>query len=598
MPCAADPNPYVNNTPMKQGDYFGHRAVSSPLIRQRHGKCTHVSSLTARSISIPRKPVGSPSPQWNEQSSETAVHSHGHPSPIPLAKSISGKGPIVNNDSHPSPDSAQESAPGKTQQPRSGLAVDSSLATPEPKGSLAPLKQLPFLGKEAPLFKAAGLLERKATAISFRSVSTKQVVIHPPLAQSLSVRRIISLDELPPISLKDPIAARIPSSCQTLNGFLTTWAPPTIVKTEPDKPEWFINTSTITTIGCHPLPVLLPGQVDGANDSRSVTQSRRQCVRHKPTWIPLRTISHQRQRPRGTHKTAFRTHPADIDISSEHHLGLIKEWSIKLCQRTSLGDDKVELKNTPISTSTCRQSSGKRKDAAQNAALLAFQQMRRQAAFTKIESQSRGQLTPPKIRKQKIEDTKGTKTRKYHKVARDVNVDTGNLSEIREGQGKCRLKTSQPSSITVARAATSRISASDKLAFWHPEPSAEKGVGETGKKGTRMNMKAIVLQQRRGVLSEKGLPTPGRLSRSIGRVFVSMVQSTWLVVKPVFDPMSGIRRRYEQQHLTWLDVGLFVAAAMFMTATFLATVILARVVGLGLKVIKALGAVYWLFTVL
>lgn len=592
MPCAADPNPYVN-TPIKQGDYFGHRAVSSPLSLQRLGQRTDVSSFTTRSISIPRKPIGSPSRQRNEESSETIVHNHGRPSPIPVPKPLPGKETIVHNHGHPSPDLAQKSVPGKVQQPQSGLAVDLVLATPELNRSAARSTQLPFLGKEAPIFKAAGLLERKATAISFRSVSMKQVVIHPPLARSPSIRRIISLNELPPVSLKDPIAARIPSSYQTPKGLPTAWAPPTIIKTEPDKVASFINTSTITTTGCAPLP-LLPGQVDGANDIRSDTPSRRQCFHHQITQIPLRTSSHQRQRSRGTHKTVSQTHPADIVISSEHQLGLTKERSIKLCQRTSPGVEKAELKSTPISISTCPQSPEKQKEAAQSAALLAFQQLRRRAAIKKTEGQTGGQLTPPKIRRQRVEESKETNTRGAHKLAQGENVDTGHPSETRGEQGKGGWKATQPSPVA-ARAITSRNAAGDKLAVWHPEPSAEKGVGETGKQGA--HMKAIVLHQRRGVSSGRGLPTPGRPPQSIGQVVIGMAQNGWLVVEPVFDPESGIRRRFERQRLTWQDVGLFVAAAMFMTGTFLATVVFARVMGLGLQAVKALGPVFWLFTV-
>jgi hypothetical protein len=240
------------------------------------------------------------------------------------------------------------------------------------------------------------------------------------------------------------------------------------------------------------------------------------------------------------------------------------------------------------------QSPEKQKEAAQSAALLAFQQLRRRAAIKKTEGQTGGQLTPPKIRKQKIEDTKETNTRGAHKLAQDENVDTERPSETRVEQGKVGSKATQPSPVA-ARAITSRIAGSDRLAVWHPEPSAEKGVGETGKKGA--HMKAIVPHQRPGVSSGRGLPTPGRPSRSIGQVVIGMAQSGWLVVEPVFDPESGIRRRFERRRLTWQDVGLFVAAAMFMTGTFLATIIFARVVGLGLQAMNALGPVFWLFTV-
>jgi hypothetical protein len=369
MPCAAEPNLYVNNVPIKQGDYFGHRAVSSPLAQHRLGQATDASSYTARSISIPRKPVGSPSRQRTEESSETIVHNNSSVTPVQI----------------------QQPFPNEIQQPQHSLSVDPVWATLGQNMSLASSKPPPFLGKEALSSKLAGLFENKATAISFRSVSTKQVVVHPPLAQGVSIRRIISLNELPPVSLKNPIAARVPSSCQIPKGLLSTWAPPAIIKTEPDRPISFINTSTITTTGCAPLQ-RLPSQLDGASDTRNDIPSTWQSLQHKFGQIPLRTSSHHHQRKilREILRRMSQLHRSDIVISSGHQLALTKERSIRLCQTSSPEGDKMELKSTLISISTCHQSPEKQKEAAQNAALLAFQQLRRQTEIKKTEGQNGG----------------------------------------------------------------------------------------------------------------------------------------------------------------------------------------------------------------
>jgi len=63
------------------------------------------------------------------------------------------------------------------------------------------------------------------------------------------------------------------------------------------------------------------------------------------------------------------------------------------------------------------QSPEKQKEAAQNAALLAFQQSRHQAAIKKKEGQTGEKLTPPKTRKQKREDTKVTSPKEAQKLA-------------------------------------------------------------------------------------------------------------------------------------------------------------------------------------
>ena len=250
----------------------------------------------------------------------------------------------------------------------------------------------------------------------------------------------------------------------------------------------------------------------------------------------------------------------------------------------------MELKSTLISISTCHQSPEKQKEAAQNAALLAFQQLRRQTEIKKTEGQNGGQLTPLKIRKQKTEDTRNINTKVVGKPAQDGNVDIGNPSTFKSELGR-GLKASQASAVSATRAATSKIGVSDKLAVWHPEPSAEKEVREAG-----AHMKAIVLYQRHGVSSRKGLPTPGRPPRSIWQIVVGMAQGAWLIVEPVFDPKSSIRKRFERGRLTGEDVGLFVAAAMFMAGMFLVIVAFARVVGIGLQTVRAFGAVSRLFT--
>jgi len=213
----------------------------------------------------------------------------------------------------------------------------------------------------------------------------------------------------------------------------------------------------------------------------------------------------------------------------------------------------------------------------------------------KAAGQTREQLTPPKIRKQKREDTRETNA---NRTARGENGDVGDPSKLKRGPEK-GSKATQTSAVAAARTA-SRIGASDSdtLAVWHAEPSAEKkaGKGERDIAQRAAHMKALALYQKCGVPPTKRLPRPGRPTRSIRQVAIGMAQSAWLLVEPVFDTDSPIRKRLERQRLTWQDVGVFVAAVVFMAGTFLASVAFARVAGIGLQVVRAFGVVFRFLT--
>ncbi len=592
MPCAAEPTPYMKKALVIQDDYFGHRVVSSAVVRQLPDQTTDASSSNPRSIIIPRKPVGSPSRHRNERSSDTIVHKDSSINPVPI----------------------QTSLPHPTQQTQVSSFPNPAFAIVGHDVCPGPPEEHPFLGKEALSSEEAGPYKRKATAISFRSASTRQVTVRPPLAQSLTVQRIISLNELPPVSLKDPITARIPSSYQIPKGPLPIWAPPTIIKTEADRPVSSINTSTIITTGCAPLQ-RLPGQVDGASDIQNDTPSREHRLQHKSSQIPLRTSSHQKNRERDMHGTLSPIHPVNTVTSSEHQLNLTKQRSIRLLQMSSRGRDRTELKSTPISISTSPARPEKQKETAQNAALLAYQQLRHQVAMKKTEGQIRGLLTPPKARMQRREDTRDATAKGVHKIAPGESGGTGSPSKIKREPGRA-LGASQTGRVGAVRVAQeTRGGASDKLAAWRPELSAERNAGgreqeEAGAHAKASVKASVVLQkpprpgpppQEGGVATAKGgVPRPGgrsrgrgrgRPTRSVGQVIVGMAQRAWVSAEPVFDPHSGVRTRFARQRLTWEDVGSLIAAAVLMLGTLLATVVLARLVGIGWQVASASGAV-------
>ncbi|CZR62453.1 uncharacterized protein PAC_12350 [Phialocephala subalpina] len=132
--------------------------------------------------------------------------------------------------------------------------------------------------------------QKRATATLYRSASMSLVQIPRLLDQSLVRKRISSLNALPPVSFKAPIAARVPLSYQSPNICFPVWPSPMIHQTQPDKQQSSISMPTITTIGCGP-PLSLLSQSDGANDIMSVAQAKAPAPQHRLNQIALRNDS-------------------------------------------------------------------------------------------------------------------------------------------------------------------------------------------------------------------------------------------------------------------------------------------------------------------
>lgn len=249
------------------------------------------------------------------------------------------------------------------------------------------------------------------------------------------------------------------------------------------------------------------------------------------------------------------------------------------------------MKSTLISISTYPQNQKKQEKTAQSAALIAFQQVRHQAAINKTEDRNGGQLAPPKIRQHKEEQTKDTNANEVHTPGRDVDVGTGGPSNIEKKQGSGGLEVLRANPVIAARAATLKLAASDMLAIWRPEPNTKKAAAQMAETGeTGAHMKALVLYKRRGISPRRGLPVRGRRAQlDFWQALTDLAQGAWLVLERVFEAHSDIRKRFGRRHLTWQDAGLFVAAAMFMYAV---AIVLARVVGFGLLAGKILAIVF------
>ena len=87
----------------------------------------------------------------------------------------------------------------------------------------------------------------------------------------------------------------------------------------------------------------------------------------------------------------------------------------------------------------------------------------------------------------------------------------------------------------------------------------------------------------------------GSFAELLVDITCSMVPTAWDFVQPVFDAESDVRIRWEQRRITWQDVGLFTAAAVFAAGMILMVVTLARLVGMGLQVVRSFLALFRLF---
>lgn len=75
------------------------------------------------------------------------------------------------------------------------------------------------------------------------------------------------------------------------------------------------------------------------------------------------------------------------------------------------------------------------------------------------------------------------------------------------------------------------------------------------------------------------------LRKSYGMA-MGAVRTAWWFVSPVFNPRSSLRWRWLRNELTWQDVLLIGAAGIFGGGAFLIMVLLARLLGVGLQIVK------------
>ncbi|EPE26083.1 hypothetical protein GLAREA_01995 [Glarea lozoyensis ATCC 20868] len=559
MPCSADADPFWKDASIATSEYFPPRGPSSPLALGsfEQSNVMKKTPLTQSSAAIKRKPVGSPPSRGSGSgSTETIVHVPSH---------LSETTPTI-----------KKAVPPKLADEDSAAVIE--LKVPGQFSSLnakshTPSKPYHFLDIGKGRATKRSPYERLATVISFQSVPTSQVRIHEPSPDSRRVfshqgKVISSLSELPPVSLKDPVAARTPSRIplssqpQRIQPNIQTqvWAPPTIIDTKTDKPGSHTNTSTTTTTGFTPLRRAL-AQLDGQDDYESNGNSHL-TPREKTSRIPLRSSSLPNNKRKSTPKEKFPTHTVGTDTYSEHHLDQTKHRTERLCQTASPKEKKEPQKSTLTSTSTFPRSTNQ-KALAHNAALIAFQSPKAGRSTEPKEAHSSDAPTAPKVRLQKLEGNAGrVKTGSPTRLPRTKRHDIKDTIQVGTPTGELHH---------VKRNA---------VALSHPAPERKR--------------KVIIHEK--GVSLASETPKTGRPCVSLRDVVASVLHTAWWIVGPVFDPASELRNRWAYRKLTWRDMGTFTAAGIFAVAMFTITIVFTRVLGMAFQVLRSFVSLFKLVT--
>ena len=561
MPTAAEPTPYLNQRNIEQQDYFGNRNSYVPSIPDQASPSNQADF--PQTMSIARKPVGTPPSR--QVSADSVVHPQKEERT--LKTDSSEFHPLVQPTTKR--DKALERKPVSAETGVPAEAVVSTIRF-EPTNFVAQSQS--FLDKPPVPSKVGDPRTRKATATSYRSASTSQVMggrrpLGPNQGQnhrfSNPGSRISSLRDLPPIFLKDPLTARIPSGC--LPSLRVVLAPPTVTEPNPVEPISSTTTSITTTTGSDRPQhdsVQPTGPVKIMNQDASDVSSQQS----KSAQVSSITISQQTQKPNNTHSNMLQIHQADIVTLSASQLAPTKSRIARLCQMIS-AEREGQLKTTPTSTSTYPRAPGKVSSGAHTAALTAYQNSRNKAAMKRTEMQVGDRLNPNTIR---------------------VGPgDTG--SHLRnQNDENCYEK-----SLIIGPQAGWSSNRQDDLVIWRLPPNGEQYMGRGKQRVLQLQQNTdaspvkvfnpppnITQRYARGQTAEvvgfpiQKIPRPGlsQVHPSVKQAVTLVVQTTWWFVGPAFEPDSALRKRWEQGCLTGKDTGVLSAASLCMVVGLVMTV--------------------------
>lgn len=426
-------------------------------------------------------------------------------------------------------------------------------------------EQSPFLG-----IRPDGQPEEPATATSSQSASTSPALTHHQSQQSPKdtdqgkrIKRIVSMNELPPFVLKHPVTGTslpiAPSSPKILEE-VTNRSP----KETPEAGGKGASTTTITTITPTTGPDSAPpplDQMDGSFDARPSPQRR-------PT--PLSRIP----APRVSPQSARNHHPSGLSQRRATGSGTLsaagaagatptKRRILRWYQRLLPGLGREGEKSTHTSTSTSPDrtspdwtSTSPRyhlgdpggHPGAQNAARVAL--------------------------------LNGSPERGGQGLRAGVGV--GVLGGSPGGGKEMGSRMGRPV----------RIERGDKLIVWHAAPvPGQRRRNEI--QGGFEKKHVTTLPPTASTLKQDASSAGGATMQQVIIVLLStarhLILAAWHFVEPVFDPKSALRARWGREELTWRDGVVVAGAGVFAGAALLAAVLCVRVVGVLVRIVGVVG---------
>lgn len=549
MPTSADPLPYVDSGEINPKDYFGHRTVSSPLVNKPNAQ---------RNPSVARKSIDSPSVSCHE----------------PL---LSSSGTIVQTPLiHESP---LDSWPQNSKFATSSICASICARSPENLGAKHTQSSNTFLGRNLPE-------ARNTIVTSHQPTSTSPAQNRQQSAQNLPLEnQIIPIECFPPVVLKNPAIALKPLSSQINTRFpevesktitrnypaknpisMTQVKSIQVLKSNQDESvslsKQLSNIPIITTTGYDHHQHHQLGQLDGLSELINEAQANRP-LQGKSNLIPVRTSSFMRTSSpiKKLQSNQFQTNQA-IATSSEHLLGQTKRRTAELCRKESpiKGGDIMSI---PISISMYPQKKGNKK-VARNAALMAMKPS-----------------PPPKDRKPFMNQKGGPMiSRPRPKVVLEGPEGTGSPSGVANiYERKEEAVVYERKLIIMDGSVGTKYGLEDKLVVWHPTPAKLED-----KRALAPFIKITNVEADRE--AAKCNPKNEDSQVSFGQAVCRVLQTAWWFVGPIFDTESALRKRWEEDMISWQDISIFITAGIFGMCLGLMAIVCGRIVGMCLRILR------------
>lgn len=437
-------------------------------------------------------------------------------------------------------------------------------------------EQSPFLG-----IRPEGQPEEPATATSSPSDSTSPALIHHPSHQSLKVtnqgkriKHIVSMNELPPFVVKDPVTGTslpiVPSSPKILEEVANRSSKETTIGGGGKEASIITTTTTTPTTGSAPGPPLLD-QMDGGFEPRPSPLRR-------PTQlsrIPAPRVSPQ----------SARTHLPSSGLSPRRGIGSatllaggatpptkrrMTRWYQRLLPGGGGGGGGERNTLISISTSPDRISPDRMETSpryhlgdpgghpgAQNAARVAL--LNGDKALNSglgVVGQRAG------VGAGVSGGSPGGSPRGGNEMGRGMG------SPVRNGRDD-RLVVWHSSPVPGLRKRNDAPGGADKKNVATSPPTSSTPKPDTSPGGATLQQVLLVL-----LLTTRHL-----------------ILTSWHLVEPVFDPKSALRARWERQELTWRDGVVVAGAGVFAGAALMAAVLCGRVVGVLVRIGGVVGRI-------